>query len=443
MCGTPELFRIVIRQAASLEGLADINDDDIYILLNRYSMCLLNNLASPANAEILSPDARDAAREMVADVCARLYIQADKAIVQKHPALASCSAKPASDLSTEAEATPQQCDANEALLTAATVTKAEADLAGAVLRLSEEEDRRRAAQQRSQALEARIATLHARLDALQDGADAARDTARRAVELNLENDQLKGEIARLNTEISGLYTVGAEKAAAIEQNTMLASRIETLETDIAALVQQLAATERRMSALPSPAELAAAKNDAATARTRLDRIAAELDTVRSERDDAVAAFDAALRPGSLLPASMLNDSVATVDGMPTLTDSEMGITQSAGLTLLDSEADQKTATRPSTATDIDASPEAANQTMFVAQLGAFRSRTGAANEIATLEQAFPDQLAAAGLNVTMDRRADGQNLFRIMTSGMTADEAKQLCSRLWDRMVGCMVKIVP
>ena len=43
----------------------------------------------------------------------------------------------------------------------------------------------------------------------------------------------------------------------------------------------------------------------------------------------------------------------------------------------------------------------------------------------------------------MDRRADGQNLFRIMTSGMTADEAKQLCSRLWDRMVGCMVKIVP
>mgnify|MGYP001989218055 FL=1 len=140
---------------------------------------------------------------------------------------------------------------------------------------------------------------------------------------------------------------------------------------------------------------------------------------------------------------MLNDSVATVDGMATLTDSEMGITQSAGLTLLDSEADQKTATRPRTATDIDASPEAANQTMFVAQLGAFRSRTGAANEIATPEQAFPDQLAAAGLNVTMDRRADGQNLFRIMTSGMTADEAKQLCSRLWDRMVGCMVKIVP
>ena len=111
---------------------------------------------------------------------------------------------------------------NEALLAAATVKKADTDLAGAVLPLSEEEDRRRAAQQRSQALEARIATLHARLDGLQDGADAARDTAKRAVELNLENDQLRGEIARLNKEISGLYTVEAEKAAAIEQNTMLA-----------------------------------------------------------------------------------------------------------------------------------------------------------------------------------------------------------------------------
>ena len=142
---------------------------------------------------------------MVADVCATLYTQADKAIVQKHPALASCSARPAGDLSTEAGATPQQCDANEALLAAATVKKAEADLAGAVLRLSEEEDRRRAAQQRSQALEAKIATLHARLDALQDGADAARDTAGRAVELNLENDQLKGEIARRCGNFRALY----------------------------------------------------------------------------------------------------------------------------------------------------------------------------------------------------------------------------------------------
>lgn len=453
----------IIRRAASLEGLADINDDEIDILLNRYSMWLLNNLANPANSEILSPDARDAAREMVADVCATLYTQADKAIVRKHPSLASCSAGAAGDLSIEAGVSPQQCDANEALLAAATVKKAETDLAGAVLRLSEEEDRRREAQQRSQALEAEIATLHAKMDALQDGANAARDTAMRAVELNLDNDKLKGEIAGLKAEISGLGTVDAEKAAVIEQNSLLTSRIKTLETDLAVLVQQLAATEQRMSALPTPAELAAAKSDAATARSEMDRLATELDAVRSERDDAVAAFDAALRPDSLLPGSGLpepamsasgmsgsgladsglDDSVTAADSMPT----EAGTTPSDGLMLLDSEAGQQTATmlRGGTAIDLASTgaAEPADQAMFVAQLGAFRSRTSAANEIATLEQTFPGHLSTAGLNVATDKRTNGQALFRIMTSSMTADEAKQLCSRLWDQMVGCMVKMVP
>ncbi|MEC7236960.1 MAG: hypothetical protein VXW17_02970, partial [Pseudomonadota bacterium] len=63
------------------------------------------------------------------------------------------------------------------------------------------------------------------MDALQDGANAARDTAMRAVELNLDNDKLKGEIAGLKAEISGLGTVEAEKAAVIEQNSLLTSRI--------------------------------------------------------------------------------------------------------------------------------------------------------------------------------------------------------------------------
>ena len=84
-----------------------------------------------------------------------------------------------------------------------------------------------------------------------------------------------------------------------------------------------------------------------------------------------------------------------------------------------------------------------DEAVFVAQLGAFRSRTGAVSEITSLEQAFPDQLSGAGLNIAADRRADGKNMFRIMTAGMSADEAKRLCSVLWDRMVGCMVKLVP
>ena len=86
---------------------------------------------------------------------------------------------------------------------------------------------------------------------------------------------------------------------------------------------------------------------------------------------------------------------------------------------------------------------AIDEPVFVAQLGAFRSRTGAVSEITNLEQAFPEQMAEAGLNIAADRRADGKNMFRIMTASMSAEEAKQLCSVLWDRMVGCMVKPVP
>ena len=72
----------VIRRAAALEGRGDLEDNAIDELLNRYSMWLLNNLANPANAEILGVDARDAAQDMVGDVCATLYAQADKAIVK-------------------------------------------------------------------------------------------------------------------------------------------------------------------------------------------------------------------------------------------------------------------------------------------------------------------------------------------------------------------------
>lgn len=76
---------------AELEGRAGIDDAAIDDLLARYSMWLLNNLAAEENAEVLSGDARDAARNMIADVCNALYQQADRAIVAKHPALASCT----------------------------------------------------------------------------------------------------------------------------------------------------------------------------------------------------------------------------------------------------------------------------------------------------------------------------------------------------------------
>ena len=143
----------VIRRAASLEGRSNLEDGAIDELLNRYSMWLLNNLANPANAEMLSSDARDAAQDMVGDVCATLYAQADKPIVKKHPALASCAAGSSPSAAPDMAASPQQCNANEALLAAATVKKAETDLAAMMLRLSEEESRRRDFQQRNATLE--------------------------------------------------------------------------------------------------------------------------------------------------------------------------------------------------------------------------------------------------------------------------------------------------
>ncbi|MEC8712208.1 MAG: hypothetical protein VXX69_04310, partial [Pseudomonadota bacterium] len=93
-------------------------------------------------------------------VCATLYAQADKAIVKKHPALASCAAGSTGSSPSAAPdmaASPQQCNANEALLAAATVKKAETDLAAMMLRLSEEESRRRDFQQRNATLETEMA----------------------------------------------------------------------------------------------------------------------------------------------------------------------------------------------------------------------------------------------------------------------------------------------
>ena len=445
----------VIRRAAALEGRGDLADGDIDELLNRYSMWLLNNLANPANAEILSSDARDAAQDMVGDVCATLYAQADKAIVKKHPALASCAAGNAASASPDLAASPQQCNANEALLAAATVKKAETDLAAMMLRLSEEENRRRDFQQRNQTLEAEMAGLHARLDTLREGADAARDTAARAVQLGANNDQLVNEVELLQQEITSLSAVAAEKDTIAEQNRSLTAEIEQLAIDMAALQTQLEAERQTVSALPKPADLARARAETEAAKAETAQLSAELAQVKSELDDAVAAFDAAIGPASTttalietispeaspVPASTSEMNVAAAAPVPDVstTTTLAADETSPGLGLLDSEASVVLASAP---TDIEVEATA-DEAVFVAQLGAFRSRTGAVSEIANLEQAFPDQLSQAGLNIAADRRADGKNMFRIMTAGMSADQAKQLCSVLWDRMVGCMVKLVP
>ncbi len=60
-----------------------------------------------------------------------------------------------------------------------------------------------------------------------------------------------------------------------------------------------------------------------------------------------------------------------------------------------------------------------------------------------LLETFADDLAVAELTVTPATLPDGKNVFRILTQGMPADTAAQICEALWQRMVGCLLKAVP
>ena len=449
----------VVRRAAELEGHAKIDDAAIDDLLARYSMWLLNNLAAEENAEILSGDARDAARNMIADVCNALYQQADRAIVTKHPALASCT--PAGSAgqtplplspATITDGTTQtsaQCDVNDALLAAATAKKAEQDVADMMLRLREEETRRREAQQQAETLQTQMAGLKSELDALEIGAEAARDTAARAVELNMTNDKMRDRIASLGEEIIRLNKLVTEMNAVNTRNIELVAEADRLNTEIADMKTGLDAAKTRIAQLHTPAELNAA-------RARIDELTVELARTRSERDDAVAAIDTALSTTVITPP-VIAEQAAPAPVVATAmisTESSAGAqTFSDQMTLLDTDLDSVTKPDPaliSGADTVSAGTGMTDQTddpvgdaSFVVQLGAFQSRTGAITEIATLQETFPEQLATSGLNIDADRMADGSNMFRIMTDSMSADAARTLCSVLWQRMVGCVVKMVP
>jgi len=442
----------VIRRAAELEGRTDVDDGAIDALLARYSMWLLNNLATEENAEILSSDARDAARDMIADVCNALYQQADQAIVAKHPALASCTpagaagqtALPLSPTPTQDEVddTSARCDVNDALLAAATAKKAEQDVAEMMLRLREEEARRREAQEEADLLESQMAGLKSELGALQIGAEAARDTATRAVELNMSNDKMRGRIAALGEEISRLNKLVTDLNEVNSRNTELAAETDRLNKRVGELQGHLDAAQNEIASLHTPAELSAAQ-------TRIETLTAELDRTRSERDDAVTAIDTALS-ATVLTSPVIDEQVAPAPSIATATlaSADLGSDQASldDMTLLDTDLDTASASGIALASSdqvTDGADTTPVEASFVVQLGAFQSRTGAITEIATLQESFPDQLADSGLNINADRMADGSNLFRIMTNGMSADSARDLCSLLWQRMVGCMVKMVP
>lgn len=78
----------VVMEAARLEGLDSVAEQDVDNLLDQYSIWLLNTLANPARRSSINPEAYKAAKNMVGDVCTDLYKTADKAIFEEFPALA-------------------------------------------------------------------------------------------------------------------------------------------------------------------------------------------------------------------------------------------------------------------------------------------------------------------------------------------------------------------
>lgn len=469
----------VVRRAAELERRAEVDDAAIDDLLARYSMWLLNNLADEENTESISLEARDAARHMIADVCNTLYQQADRAIIAKHPALASCiPAAPLAqappdlsppDLSSPGLSSPDLslpgfapsttpdamegasagCEVNDALLAAVTIKKADQDIADMMLRLREEETRRRQAREEADALQLQMAALKSELDALQIGAEAARDTASRAVEVNMTNNRMRGRIAFLGKEITRLNELVTDMNRVNTRNTELVAKTESLEKRVAELQASLGSAQAEIASLHTPAEF-----DAVHARVKM--LAEELDRTRRERDDAVTAIDTALSK-TVSVAAPTHAQASPLPAVATTTATSVEISDGTvsrdSMTLIASDRDTLTTSGNGLKWDAaslapgehaEGQPDGpASNEAFVVQLGTFPSRTSAITEIATLRATFPEQLAASGLYIDADSLIDGRRMYRIMTGSMSAGSASNLCSILWRRMVGCMVKPVP
>lgn len=469
----------VVRRAAELERRTEVDDAAIDDLLARYSMWLLNNLADEENTESISLEARDAARHMIADVCNTLYQQADRAIIAKHPALASCIpaaplAQAPPDLSPPGLSSPglsspdmslpgfapsttpdamegasAGCEVNDALLAAVTIKKADQDIADMMLRLREEETRRRQAREEADALQLQMAALKSELDALQIGAEAARDTASRAVEVNMTNNRMRGRIAFLGKEITRLNELVTDMNRVNTRNTELVAKTESLEKRVAELQASLGSAQAEIASLHTPAEF-----DAVHARVKM--LAEELDRTRRERDDAVTAIDTALSK-TVSVAAPTHAQASPLPAVATTTATSVEISDGTvsrdSMTLIASDRDTLTTSGNGLKWDAaslapgehaEGQPDGpTSNEAFVVQLGTFPSRTSAITEIATLRATFPEQLAASGLYIDADSLIDGRRMYRIMTGSMSAGSASNLCSILWRRMVGCMVKPVP
>ena len=443
----------VILRAAELEGQADVDSEAVDELLNRYAMWLLNNLANTANAEILDPVARDAASDMIGDVCAGLYAQADRAILKQHPSLGSCAPgqAPLPALSTRDEEPAKTCEGGDAILAATTIKQAEDAVEDMLKRLETERTRTTALnnelavlQTDNDRLHREVATkrilstkvddlsqsnedLRTEVGELRAERDRLSDDVAEIADLTLQNDALRAETARLadelTAELAARTSMAAELARLRLDNEQLAGRL--VDTNTA-----LQAAEATITTLPSLDEMADRTAEVAAARDEVQRLAAERDTLQSELANATAILETVTRtrsPNSQTPTTRSQ--------------------QQNGLALLDSELDVAPAQTPIMSQIITqrqpAQTAISGEPNFIVQLGAFRSKSGALSEIGRLQLVFPGNVDLAALNVASGEDSTGASVYRIMTNAMQVTHAERLCSLLWTDMVSCVLKAAP
>jgi len=419
----------VIKRAAELEGRNDVDNEAIDALRNRYSMWLLNNLANPANAEILDPMARDAASDMIGDVCAGLYAQADRAILKKHPTLGACSngEAPLPALSSATEA-PAACESESAIIAATTIKQAEDTVAEMLRRLQQ-------SQTREDDLANDLAILQIDNDRLLREIDANRIVTSKVNDLTSENNQLRGEISGLKQELA--TRLDTQRLLARDMQNLQTRHEETLAR-VDSLTDELAAARTAIIAAPTNEDMAEKMVELATARATLRDITAERDSLSEELTLATTTLE-----------TMTGTNALSSDAPPTARASNGAPN---ALALLDTDMTAKSpkpAARPETkvpATSLTTALQAVQpeaRKSFVAQLGAFSSRTGALSEINRIQTNFPGKHALAALTITPLQRDDGSSIFRITTGEMLAEDAQRLCGELWDSMVSCMLRTAP
>ena len=443
----------VILHAAKLEGRTDVDSTGVDELLNRYAMWLLNNLANTANAEILDPAARDAASDMIGDVCTGLYAQADRAILKQHPSLGSCSPgqAPLPLLSTGNAEPAKTCEGGDAILAATTIKQAEDAVEDMLQRLDMERTR-------TTMLNDELAVLQTDNDRLHREVAAKRALGSKVDDLSSANTDLRTELGNLRAERDRLAATAAEVASLTLQNDALQAETtrlsEALTAELAAqnsLSRELAglrsdyddiagklldtatalrAAEATITTLPSLDEMAQRTAEIGAARNEVQRLTDERDAIRRELASATAALETVTQARAGRTGSA--DKVAAQPASLALLDSELEVAPSE--TSLTSHA------QPSPR---QVAAQAGGEPSFFVQLGAFRSKSGALSEIGRLQVVFPDNMDLAALIVSSGEASDGSSVFRIMTDSMQVADAERLCSLLWTDMVSCVLKAVP